>query len=207
MPVVRATRWLHGGLTRSADVCWRAGIITFDQDLKAQVPGQQSPVLTSYRECQQAFLTRKHSKILPKWWMDRDLNVRSKKLDRVLKDLIQEEFRKKTRSESTSRSAMALSLQDVETLTPQILQQTSDTLRGFLFAGHDTTSILMQWAFYELLRCPRSLEALRDELDEVFGPDPHPSAVREKLLTAGGEKLMTRLPCECLSMQRGNRGL
>lgn len=176
----------------------RLGIITFDQDLKAQIPGEQSPVLTSYRECQQEFLHRKHSKILPKWWTDRELNARSKRLDRVLKDLIQEEFRQKARGESTSRSAMALSLHDVETLTPQILQQTSDTLRGFLFAGHDTTSILMQWAFYELMRCPRALATLRDELDEVFGSDPHPSAVRERLLTPGGEKLMTRLPCEYL---------
>lgn len=89
---------------------------------------------------------------------------------------------------------MTLSLQDVETLTPQILQQTSDTLRGFLFAGHDTTSILMQWAYYELLRCPRALKALQDELDEVFDSDPNPSAVTEKLLAPGGEKLMTRLP-------------
>lgn len=152
--------------------------------------------MTSYRECQQAFLTRKHSTILPKWWTDRELNARSKKLDSVLKDLIREEFRKKAKGESTSRCAMALSLQDVQDLTPQILQQTSDTLRGFLFAGHDTTSILMQWAFYELTRCPRALKTLRSELDEVFGSDPHPSTVRERLLIPGGEKLMTRLPCE-----------
>lgn len=127
--------------------------------------------------------------------MDRHVNAKSKKLDSVLKGLIREEFDRKVQGASKSRSAMALSLQDVEVLTPQILQQTSDTLRGFLFAGHDTTSILMQWAYYELGRCPSALKTLREELDEVFGDDPHPSAVVEKLLAPGGEKLMTRLPC------------
>lgn len=132
--------------------------------------------------------------------MDRHVNAKSKKLDSVLKGLIREEFDRKVQGASKSRSAMALSLQDVEVLTPQILQQTSDTLRGFLFAGHDTTSILMQWAYYELGRCPSALKTLRDELDEVFGDDPRPSAVKEKLLAPGGEKLMTRLPCVYTSL-------
>lgn len=153
-------------------------------------------MLIAYRECQGAFLTPRHSKILPKWWTDRHVNRKSNKLDAVLKDLIRQEFDRKAQGKSQSRSAMALSLSDLDTLTPQVLQQTSDTLRGFLFAGHDTTSILMQWAFYELGRRPSSLQALRDELDEVFGTDPHPAAVREKILAPGGEKLMTRLPCE-----------
>lgn len=133
--------------------------------------------------------------------MDRHVNAKSKKLDSVLKGLIREEFDRKVQGASKSRSAMALSLQDVEVLTPQILQQTSDTLRGFLFAGHDTTSILMQWAYYELGRCPSALKTLRDELDEVFGDDPSPAAVKEKLLAPGGEKLMTRLPCGFMSLQ------
>ncbi|CAN8095101.1 unnamed protein product [Discula destructiva] len=170
------------------------GIITFDSDLKAQIPGEQSPVLIAYRECQGAFLTPRFSKVYPKWWMDRHVNAKSKKLDSVLKNLIREEFDRKIQGATKSRSAMALSLQHVEDLTPQILQQTSDTLRGFLFAGHDTTSILMQWAFYELGRCPHALRTLRDELDGVFGDDPHPAAVRDKLLAPGGEKLLTRLP-------------
>lgn len=171
------------------------GIITFDADLKAQIPGEQSPVLVAYRECQAKFFALRFSGILPQWWRDRHVNAASKKLDGVLKALIREEFRRKTLGASTSRSAMALSLQDVEDLTPQILQGTSDTLRGFLFAGHDTTSILMQWAYYELGRCPRAMKTLREELDGVFGEDPRYEAVREKISSPGGEKLMTRLPC------------
>lgn len=153
-------------------------------------------MLIAYRECQGAFLTPRQHWILPKWWMDRHVNRKSAKLDAVLKGLIREEFNRKVQGQSRGRSAMALSLSDVDVLTPQILQQTSDTLRGFLFAGHDTTSILMQWAFYELGRRPSALQALREELDEVFGTDPSPAAVREKILAPGGEKLMTRLPCK-----------
>ncbi|KAI0006913.1 cytochrome P450, partial [Xylariaceae sp. FL0662B] len=49
-----------------------------------------------------------------------------------------------------ARSVLALALQDVTTLTPRIMDETCDQLRTFLFAGHDTTSILLSWVFYEL---------------------------------------------------------
>ncbi|KAK3374273.1 cytochrome P450 [Lasiosphaeria ovina] len=80
------------------------------------------------------------------------------------------ETEKKTAA--AARSVLSLSLQDVPTLTPRIIDETCDQLRTFLFAGHDTTSILLSWAFYELSRTPRALSAVRAELDAVFGPLP-----------------------------------
>ncbi|KAK2602743.1 hypothetical protein N8I77_009251 [Diaporthe amygdali] len=170
------------------------GIVTFDQDLNAQIPGKESPVLTAYRECQLAFITARPSKLpLPKWWVGRHIRRLSNKLDDVLKDVIRQGYSRVLAGDVNSRSVMALSLQGIDKLTPQILQQTSDTIRGFLFAGHDTTSILMQWAFYELSRRPVSQKALRDELDEVLGPDPSPSAVSDKLLGPDAGMLVARL--------------
>jgi cytochrome P450 len=70
---------------------------------------------------------------------------------------------------------------------------TCDQLSSFLFAGHDTTSTLMSWAFYELSRTPHALRAVRAELDELFGPDTDPAAVHSKLLGPGGKELIHRM--------------
>ncbi|KXJ87340.1 cytochrome P450 52A11 [Microdochium bolleyi] len=157
------------------------GLITFNLDLNAQVPGQQSPVLQTYRALQQSYVKRNNTLhwllryFTPNEWRIRSLD---KKLDVVLKDTIRKQHAKLLADQKEdARSVMALSLKGIEKLTPEILQQTSDTCRGFLFAGHDTTSILLQWMFYEISRRPASFTALKEELDEVFGPDSSPSSV------------------------------
>ena len=94
---------------------------------------------------------------------------------------------------NASRSILSMSLQDIETLTPAIVDVTCDQLTSFLFAGHDTTSTLMSWAFYELSRTPHALRAVRSELDHLFGPDSSPQAVRARLLAPGGEELIHRM--------------
>ena len=53
-----------------------------------------------------------------------------------------------------------------------LIRNTAHQVRSFLFAGHDTTSSLLQWQFYELSRCPTALSKLCAEHDDVFGPDP-----------------------------------
>ncbi|KAI1342194.1 cytochrome P450 52A11 [Xylariaceae sp. FL0016] len=173
------------------------GIVTFDMDLNAQIDGKQSSVLTTYRSLQQAYTKRDQTKHwLLKWFTKNEREIRhlDKKLDGILKETIKKEHAKLMRGDVTaSRSAAALSLHGIEKLTPQLLQQTSDTCRGFLFAGHDTTSILMQWAFYELHKSPGALKALKSELDEVFGPDPSPSSVINQLLGHNNGELMSRL--------------
>lgn len=90
-------------------------------------------------------------------------------------------------------SILSMSLQDIETLTPELVDVTCDQLSSFLFAGHDTTSTLMSWAFYELSRTPHALSALRAELDNLFGTDPDPAAVRAALLAPGGRELIHRM--------------
>ena len=92
------------------------------------------------------------------------------------------------------RSVANLSLHGIDKLTPQILQQTSDTLRGFLFAGHDTTSILLQWAFYELHTHPHAASTLAAELASVFGPVTSPDSVLTQLRAPSAGSLLARLP-------------
>ncbi|KAL0769134.1 hypothetical protein CaCOL14_008442 [Colletotrichum acutatum] len=176
------------------------GIVTFDMDLNAQIEGKQSEVLLTYRALSQAF----NKRIPGKNWMreyftenERTLRRLDKKLDGILKEEIKKQHKELLAGADTaSRSVATLSLQGIDVLTPEILQQTSDTLRGFLFAGHDTTSILLQWCFYELHRRPQSAKDLKDELDEVFGPDQSPKSVIEQLKSPEAGKLLARLPCK-----------
>lgn len=177
------------------------GIVTFDMNLNAQIDGKQSEVLLTYRALSQAFNKRPFGGV---GWRDyfsaneREIRSRDKRLDSILKAEIKKQHKSllngSTDTKMKNRSVATLSLHGINKLTPQILQQTSDTLRGFLFAGHDTTSILLQWAFYELHIHPPAAQTLKEELDSVFGSDPHPSAVVNALRESDAGSLLNRLP-------------
>lgn len=94
-----------------------------------------------------------------------------------------------------SRSILTLSLQEIDVLTPDIMEETCDQLKTFIFAGHDTTSTTIIWSMYELSRTPHALKAVHDELDRLFGPGAarDPSIIREKLLAPNGDELVHRM--------------
>lgn len=96
---------------------------------------------------------------------------------------------------SRSRSVLALSLQDIKSLTPEIMEETCDQLKTFLFAGHDTTSTTIIWTIYELSRTPHALKAVRDELDKLFGQGGarDPAIVHAKLLAPGGDDIIRQM--------------
>jgi cytochrome P450 len=177
------------------------GIVTFDMDLNAQIDGRQSDVLLTYHALSQAFNKRPFGGV---GWRDyfsaneREIRAQDKKLDRILKTEIKKQHKALTSdgldTKRKVKSVANLSLHGIDKLTPQILQQTSDTLRGFLFAGHDTTSILLQWAFYELHTHPNAASALAAELTSVFGPATSPDSVLTQLRSPLAGSLLARLP-------------
>jgi cytochrome P450 len=111
------------------------------------------------------------------------LNVRSRvlrkyyasKVDASIKKSIQDSFAdikaaQNTESkDSKNRSVLSLALKDVDELTSEDLQVVADQVKTFFFAGHDTTSILLQRLFHEISVNPRCLGAIRAEHDVVFG--------------------------------------
>ncbi|KAH6861218.1 cytochrome P450 [Alternaria rosae] len=176
------------------------GIVTFDMDLNAQIDGKQSEVLLTYRALSQAFNKRPFGGVGWRGYFsvnEREIRAKDKHLDRILKAKIKEQHKAllsgDVDTKPKNKSVATLSLHGIDRLTPQILQQTSDTLRGFLFAGHDTTSILLQWAFYELHTHPSAAQTLGEELDNVFGSDAHPSAVVKALRASDAGVLLSRL--------------
>ncbi|KAH8895510.1 cytochrome P450 [Thozetella sp. PMI_491] len=132
------------------------------------------------------------------WWLRPREEWKRYRLGRqinaLLTDIVRAKFAEMGQpGAKKSRSVLSLSLQDVDVLTDDILQDTCDQLKTFLFAGHDTTSILLCWAMYELSRTPAALAALRAELDDIFGPDPDPATIRARLLSADGDDLVRRM--------------
>lgn len=180
-----------------------------DEDFRAQLPkDQQSEIVSLYRQLVTSYNPSTQGGSF-QWgipYFSTTLKRRSlsNRVDSLLRQKIREKFTEKQRSQtqtqqsetkkSKSRSILSLSLQDIDDLTPSILAQTSDQLKSFLFAGHDTTSILLQWAFYELSRTPRALNSTRNEVTQIFGPDPSPEIIKEALLSEqGGDALIQRM--------------
>ncbi|KAL1793323.1 hypothetical protein ACET3X_008305 [Alternaria dauci] len=117
-------------------------------------------------------------------WLNLPLRVKkyiySQRLDAAVKKCVMEKFAdiKNAQHSDTKgkkdRSVLALALEGIDELTPYILQSTADQVKSFLFAGHDTTAILLQRLFYALSIHPDCLAKIRAEHDAVFGDsEPH----------------------------------
>ncbi|KAJ4391006.1 hypothetical protein N0V93_004619 [Gnomoniopsis smithogilvyi] len=171
--------------------------ITMDSNFGAQAKGQPGDFISIYHEL---FRTYTSEQIDLPWFLTPRLEWKRRQLAKqvrvTLKEIVLKAFCDRRKGSVKSRSVLSQSLQDMEgdTLTEQALDEVCDQLSTFLFAGHDTTSIALSWMFYELSRSPHALQALRNELDGLFGPDLNPRTVREKLLSPDGQLLLYRMP-------------
>ena len=60
----------------------------------------------------------------------------------------------------------------ITTMDPAFRTAAISNIKTFLFAGHDTTSSTICYAYYYLSKNPSMLARIRAEHDAVFGPDP-----------------------------------
>ncbi|KAK6085044.1 sterigmatocystin biosynthesis P450 monooxygenase stcS-like protein 3 [Seiridium cupressi] len=156
---------------------------------------KQSEVIRLFRDLVQTYSDDQNN--LP-WWIVPLTTWRrirlAKHIDSLVKRMIQQKYNevKEEASGNRSRSILALSFQDTEILTPKILSDTSGQVRSFLFAGHDTNTSMLQWAFYELSRTLRALKAVREEPDEILGPQTDPRMICAAL-AQDGENLLPHM--------------
>jgi cytochrome P450 len=105
--------------------------------------------------------------------------IYSSRLDTAVKSCIRDKFAAMQTGKANTakdRSVLALALKDTDALTPLVLQSIADQVKNFLFAGHDTTSILLQRLFYALSIHPLCLQKIRAEHESIFG-DSEPREV------------------------------
>lgn len=173
------------------------GVAVMEVDLDAQQkdPAKQGELIRLFGQLVQTYRDDKNN--LP-WWIVPLTTLKRHRLgsriDVLIRQTIQQKYSevKEEAGGNRSRSILALSFQDTDTLTLELLSETADQVRTFLFAGHDTNTSMLEWAIYELSRTPRALQAARDELDAVLGPNPDPQAVCDALADRG-EQLLPKL--------------
>jgi cytochrome P450 len=176
------------------------GKVTMDMELRAQEPnrGDRHPVLNTYLDVIETYKVVEDTPM--GGWLLHPINHLQQmwhayKIRPLLRKVIHDKHaemmgeRASGQTKTQSRSVLALSLQGEEKLSRELVESTIDNLKTFLFAGHDTTSITMQWTFYELERSPKAAAALHRELDELFGPDPDPKIVMDVLRKRGDDVL------------------
>lgn len=160
-----------------------------NMDFNAQLPlEQQSELVQNY---QTLLATYRDDDGATPWWMNPHTRLKRyflrQPVDNYMRKYVRQKAQEIKTSEKKDRSVLALSLQDEEELSAELVDSTIDQLKSFMFAGHDTTSILLQWAIYEVFRHPRILKTLRAELDRVIGTDPDPQVIYDAFNTRGDE--------------------
>ncbi|KAI0117413.1 cytochrome P450 [Daldinia grandis] len=172
-----------------------AAVLAVDLNAQYMDRSKQGEIIQLFRQLVQTYSDDKNN--LP-WWIAPFTALRrnqlAKRIDMLIKNIIQQQHTEMKEEADGNRlqSIIALGFHQTEELTPQILSETSDQVRSFLFAGHDTNTSALQWAFYELSRTPRALKAVRDELDSILGPGSDPRAVCA-ILAQEGEHLLPRM--------------
>ncbi|KAF1971388.1 cytochrome P450 52A11 [Bimuria novae-zelandiae CBS 107.79] len=155
------------------------GAVIMNLDFEAQdLETGGHPVVYHTRKLLRTFANSGRPGLIP-WWTNVPLVTsriyHSNRADAAIKKCITEKFGEMNSSPSAGkkqgqdRSVLALALKDVGRLSSDVLQSTADQIKTFLFAGHDTTSILLQWVYYALSIHPKCLETIRAEHDAVFG--------------------------------------
>ncbi|RYP16986.1 hypothetical protein DL765_004828 [Monosporascus sp. GIB2] len=156
------------------------GEVVTNIDCKAQADtAEENDIVKNFRILSATYVG--DNALMP-GWLKVPLQIKryiySQRLDAAVKKCVREKFDaiQAGQSDTKDRSVLALALKSTETLTPTILQSISDQVKTFLFAGHDTTSILLQRLFYALSIHPECLAKVRAEHDAVFG-DSDPKEV------------------------------
>ncbi|KAI1259185.1 cytochrome P450 [Xylariaceae sp. FL1019] len=180
--------------------------VTMNVDFGAQneVAGGKAPnndFVTTYRELFETYAGEQMD--LPWFFTPFTEWKRSrlaKKLRATLRGVVREAYAKSADQKTKPRSILSLSLEELlhseqisEMLPPRVIDEACDQLSTFLFAGHDTTSILLSYMFYEISRTPHAAAAIRKEMDDIFGPDSTLSDVRKKLLSNENQECLNKM--------------
>lgn len=155
------------------------GAVVMNLNFEAQdVQTGGHPVVFHTRKLLHTFANSGRPGLIP-WWTNVPLVIsriyHSEKADAAIKRCIKVKFEELEASQNAGdkqaqdRSVLALALKDVDRLSIGVVQSIADQIKTFLFAGHDTTSILLQWVYYALSIHPKCLETIRAEHDAIFG--------------------------------------
>ncbi|KAK5133266.1 hypothetical protein LTR08_008000 [Meristemomyces frigidus] len=124
------------------------------------------------RATMQRYLTWKMDRYIGKYLDERFATRESRGKSRAVIDLALEAYLKEVKGTQGD-------VANVTGLDPEFRSAAIANMKTFTFAGHDTTSSTLSYAYYYLSKNPDMLAKIRKEHDEVFGTDP--TTVAEQL--------------------------
>ncbi|KAH8911283.1 putative bifunctional P-450:NADPH-P450 reductase [Coniochaeta sp. PMI_546] len=92
----------------------------------------------------------------------------------MLRDTAEDVLKARKANPTDRKDLLTAMLEGVDSKTGQKLSDSSiiDNLITFLIAGHETTSGLLSFAFYQLLKHPEAYRKAQEEVDTVIGEGP-----------------------------------
>lgn len=174
--MVAATRritgsWRHG---EKRDIAVEMMGLTLDIAAKtlfdAEVGGETQVVVEALRILQENFISRFNSTLPPPRWLPTPGNIRIRRAVRRL-DAILYGFIRQRRAQKADRGdllSLLLAARDEEGggMTDQ---QVRDEAMTLFLAGHETTALVLSWAWYLLAQNPEAAEKLAAEARQVLG--------------------------------------
>ncbi|KAJ9425993.1 cytochrome P450 [Fusarium oxysporum] len=136
-----------------------------------------SPVLHPFIEAMGEFLTEageKPRRLPLPGIVYRDRDRKYQQDIEIMRDTAREVLEARKADGSTRKDLLAAMLEGVDTKTGKKMTDESimDNLITFLIAGHETTSGLLSFAFYQLLTHPDAYQLAQNEVDRVVGKGP-----------------------------------
>jgi cytochrome P450 len=123
------------------------------------------------------------------WYYERHLNAA---IDHEMQRSIREE------KNLSRKSIINLTFTDEkDSNSPAFFAESRDQIKTFIFAGHDTTSTMLQWLYYDLSLHPDALSRVRDEQRSIFGPSKDSAAYHsrvEALFTSQPDTILASMP-------------
>ncbi|KAI1409982.1 cytochrome P450 [Hypoxylon sp. FL1857] len=113
------------------------------------------------------------NRTMPSWFY-RNEDAKYFKDIETLRQTADEVLQERKRNPSDRKDLLSAMLKGVDPKTGQHMSDSSitDNLITFLIAGHETTSGLLSFAFYELLKHPDAYRKAQQEVDTVIGKGP-----------------------------------
>lgn len=117
------------------------------------------------RASMQRYLTWKMDRYIGKRLDERFATREGRGKSKAVVDLALEAYLKEVKGTTGDISG-------VQSIDPEFKQAAISNMKTFIFAGHDTTSSTITYAYYYLFKHPEALAKIRKEHDDVFGSDP-----------------------------------
>ncbi|KAK4183913.1 cytochrome P450 [Podospora australis] len=214
--------------------CWYTmdiiGAVTLDSRLQSQ--RQNNPLATALRRQIDWHILDNEWNLLKRYNPARPFVhwYNGRQMDKYISAELDKRYAEWTKDEAagstTSRSVIHLALSSYmsqqkdqprpEKLDPAFKRWATVQIRLFLFAGHDSTSSTICYAFYLLHSHPDALAKLRAEHDDIFGTDltetadkicAQPNLVNQLPYTTAVIKESLRLFPPASAMRGGNPGV